>query len=217
MNPRRIIQCYGWLVLLPLLSGGAVSAYYAKRDPALFEASATVVVGPSDRAGSYEAALRSLDTVSRRNVMATYAQIPSSRTAREGVLQELNFSRERSAGYGVRTFILPDTNVLRITVKGADPQRASEFANALVRESRKIILGIYGGIITFDVLDEAAIPKAPVDPEVARKTALGALCGLILGSGVVFLMVRFRSRSVHTGTEDIRKKQGLHPCIGQNA
>ena len=213
-NMKRIAKCYGWLVALSLVAGGASSAYYAQKEPALFEASATVVVGPGDRAANYEAALRSLDTVSRRNVMATYAQVPSSRTVRENVLRELGDAGGQALACRVRASVVPDTNVLRISVQGRDAKITAEFANSVVRNSQELISRIYGGIVTFDILDSAVTPQKPLNPGIARKVGLGALCGLLLSLGVAFLIERIRAGMA---TSNLSRDQRAERCLGQHA
>lgn len=189
---KRIVKCYGWLVILALLAGGISSAYFTHREPDLYESRSTVVVGPSDRVESVETALRSLDSLSRRNVLATYAQIPTTRTIREGVREELALSSRQARAYRVRTSVLPDTNVLRITVQGPNPEITADFANSVVRQSQQLIPGFYDGIVSFTILDKAETPTRPIDPGLARKTALGALMGLLLSLGLSFLIERIR-------------------------
>ncbi|MBN1569678.1 MAG: hypothetical protein JXA73_17675 [Acidobacteria bacterium] len=206
-------SCYGWFVALAVLAGGGTSAYYTQKQPDRFEASTTVVVGPSVQVGNYEQALRGLDIVSKRNVMATYSQVPSSRTVREGVIRELALIREQARHYGVRASILPDTNVIRITVQGPAPQPTADFANSVVRNSQKMIHEIYGGIITFDVLDGAAMPEKAMDPGIFRKIASGALIGLLLALGLAFLIERLHPKHAGVSATNLPEDRQSEPCL----
>ncbi len=192
LDIRRIVKCYGWLMAIALLVGGASSAYFTYNKSVFYEAPTTVIVGPSDRVGNIETALRSLDSVSRRNVMATYAQIPTSRSVIERAREELALPKEQMRGYHVRTSIIPDTNVLRITVRGPMPRITAEFANAVVHQSQQLVPEFYDGIISFKILDAATEPTKPIDLGAARKVALGALLGLLLSLGLVFIIEHFR-------------------------
>ncbi len=191
---KRIILFYGWIVLLAMLAGGLSSAYFTSREPDLYEASTTVLIGPSERVENVETVIRSLDAVSRRNVIATYAQIPTSRSVREGVQEELALSGKQSKSYRIRTSILPDTNVIRISARGPAAQLAADFVNSVVRHSQQRTPEFYDGIIAFKVLDKATPPGEPVDAGLARKTALGALFGLLVSLSLAFIVERMRLR-----------------------
>jgi hypothetical protein len=54
--------------MLSLLAGSGASAYHTRKQADRFEASAMVVVGPSDRVENYKVVIPSLDTVSRREL-----------------------------------------------------------------------------------------------------------------------------------------------------
>jgi len=191
---KRIVRSYGWIVALATLAGGFSSAYFASREPDLYETSTTVLVGLSDRVENIETAFRSLDTVSRRNVIATYAQIPISRSVREGVQGDLALSGQQSQAYRIGTSILPDTNVIRISVRGPDPLVVASFANSVVRHSQQRTPEFYDGIVSFKVLDKAVPPPGPMGSGLGRKAALGALFGLLLSLSSAFLIERMRFR-----------------------
>jgi capsular polysaccharide biosynthesis protein len=193
-NMKRIVRSYGWIVAMAILLGGLAAAFFTSREPELYEAVTTVIVDSADGIENIDSALRGLDSVSRRNVMATYAQIPVSRTVREGAGEELGLSIEQADACRVRTSIVPDTNVLRITVQGPTPQLTADFANSVVRRSQRLLPGFYDGIVSFEILDGAVAPVKPVDRGMARKTALGSLFGLILSVSLTFLLERVRLR-----------------------
>ncbi len=195
LTMKRIVKSYGWIVALAILSGGLASAFFTSREPELYEAVTTVIVDSAEGIENIDSALRGLDSVSRRNVMATYAQIPVSRTVRERAREELGLSIQQADACRVRTSIVPDTNVLRVTVRGPAPQLTADFANAVVRQSQRLLPGFYDGIVSFEVLDGAVAPAAPVDRGMARKTALGSLFGLILSVSLAFLLERLRIRN----------------------
>lgn len=195
---RRIVKCYGWIVLLAMLAGGTSAAYFVSKEPILYESIGTVVVGPSDQIGTAETTLRGLDAVSRRNVIATYARIPSTRTVLEGAANDLELSREKSQLYRLRTSVIPDTNILRVSVRGPDPSIAAKFTNASIRRAQQFTPEIYDGIVSFKVLDQAITPTNPIDSGMSRKVGLGVLFGFILSFGLSFLIERFRRRHAYT-------------------
>ncbi len=195
---KRLVKLYGWIVALAMIVGGLSSAYFADRETDLYQTFTTVLIGPSDRVENIETAFRSLDSVSRRNVIATYAQIPTSRSVREGAREELALSREKAKAYRIRTSILPDTNIIRIAVQGPIPQLTADFANSVVQHSQQLTPEFYDGIVSFKVLDRAELPAGPIDPGLERKAALGALFGLLLSLGMALLIERLRFRHAYT-------------------
>lgn len=197
LDLRQIVKRYGWIAVLAMLAGGVSAAYFTSREPVLYEAVATVVIGPTDGIGNAETTLRGLDAISRRNVIATYARIPSSRAILTGVAKDLALSKEKASNYRIRTSVIPDTNILRITAQGPDPQIAAKFANSSVKRSQEFTPELYDGIVSFKALDEATTPRNSIESGMPRKIGLGVLFGFLLSFGLAFIIERFHYRHAY--------------------
>jgi capsular polysaccharide biosynthesis protein len=92
--------------------------------------------------------------------------------------------------YSMRAVVLPNTNLLRIEVDGADVNRAAQIANGvapLLSAEAKKIFGIYGVTAV-----SPASSGELVSPRTGRITAVGVVIGLLLGTTVAWAMARPR-------------------------
>lgn len=190
MNFAAFIPILGrswWVILLTLVVGLGSTAYFTHRQTPIYQATTTVVVGPSEKLAKVDEVVDSLNTLDRRSVVATYAKIPSSRTVRDQAQEQLGLSRNQMRLYQVRTAVVPDTNILQVSVEGPDPRLAADVANALAEQAKNYVKEFYG-VFGLKVLDPASQPSQPVRPDMTRNLSMGAVLGLLLGIGLAFLV-----------------------------
>ena len=182
----RILKRSWWIVVLAV-SGVLVSAAsFTSTQTPIYEASTTLVIGPPENFTSVHEIANSIDTLDRRNVIATYSKISSSKAVLEQVRGKLLLSPEQMNPYRIKSAVVPDTNILRITVEGPDPGLAAVIANALAEQVEQQIKKIYR-LHEVQVLDPAARPARPSRPVLGRVLGVGAVLGFILGVGGAFL------------------------------
>lgn len=194
MNFLSFVQVLGrswWVVGLALVVTMGSAAYFTYTQTPIYQASTTLVVGPGESLTDLSEITRSLRALDHRTIIATYARIPSSRTVRQKVRKQLGLSRSQMRVYRLRTTVLPDTNILRISVEGPDPRLAADVANAIAEETRTHAKEFYG-IFGLKLLDPATWSSRPVRPEKQRTLAIGAVFGLLLGVGLVFFVEYIR-------------------------
>jgi capsular polysaccharide biosynthesis protein len=183
----RSVLRYWWVIFFALVSGIGATAFFAERQAPTYRASATLVVAPNDRlTDPYEIA-QSLETLDRRTVIATFAMLPSSRQVQERARNHLSPGTSEFARYDVTTAVVPDTNIIRLSVQGPDRWFAAAFANALAAEtiaSAREYYSIYG----IRVLDGASEQAEPVGPSLLRKVLAGALFGFLIGLVAAILL-----------------------------
>ena len=153
-----------------------------------------LVVTPNSRVRETSEIIRSLDTLDRRSVLATFARIPQSRETREAAAKRLELSSGDLRGYSVRASVLPNTNIIKIDVEGPDSERAAELANAVARVTQKVGRSWYR-IYKMQVLARAVPHRRPTYPEPRRNYLAGAVMGLFLGIGAAFVVDDLRGRS----------------------
>ena len=195
----RLVRRSWWIVAFTVLGVVGSTALWTSRQTRVYEGSTTAIVWPDESAVSQqkETVLRSLDTLDRRSVIATYAKIPSSRTIRQQAKSRLNLSSSDLGRCKIRTSVMPDTNVLRISVEGPTPQLVAALANAVAEESN-VYATTLSAIYRLKILDQATEPTRPIRPLVLRSLSSGAAVGLLLGLGWVFLFGYVRqSRYAH--------------------
>src|SRR5205814_2047215 len=97
--------------------------------------------------------------------------------------------------------VLPNTNLLRIDVEGADPVAAARIANripAILAAQTRSMYKLYG----VTTVSEATTPAAPVSPRIARAAIAGAIIGLVLGAAAAFAK-SLRPRATVTLTDAV--------------
>jgi uncharacterized protein involved in exopolysaccharide biosynthesis len=190
---------YWWLVLLTVTVATGSTAWLAQTQTPTYRTHTTLVVGPNESLTTPREIVDSLDTLDRRSVVATFAMLPSSRTVRDRTGQQLRLTDKQLAAYKVTTAVLPDTNVLEVSVEGPNPRFAAAFADAVAVQTigyTREFSPIYG----MKVLDRATVPSTTTEPNLFRRLLVGALLGLLIGVGAAFLLDRLRRHGSRTAS-----------------
>jgi arylsulfatase A-like enzyme len=152
-----------WIVLLAL-AAATVSCTLARGHRQLYSATTTAVVIPTPEVEGTADILRSLETLERRSVIATFARIPATAEALSGAARGLGRAPGDFRAYRVEASVLPETNILRIDVEGPDARTAAALANGLLAATREEIRSLYR-IFTVRTLSRATAPRRPAsDP-----------------------------------------------------
>jgi capsular polysaccharide biosynthesis protein len=175
----------------------AAAAVFTARQHPLYRATATQVVAPTSAVMDTGDILRSLETLERRTVIATFARIPTAPRAQQEAAGALGLPPGLDE-FRVEASVLPSTNILRIDVVGPDPSRAAALANALAAHTREEVQSLYR-IFTLRPLDDASPPARPFHPEPRRNYAVAACLGLFAAVATVLLVDHLRARGVRAG------------------
>lgn len=190
------------IVLVPLvaaLTAAGVSLYVLQPT---YEAKTTLWVVKTDGA-----ALDYNTLLFNRNLTKTYGEVAHSRSVANQVIQQLGLA-ESAASLQSRVKVNPvrDTELIAITVTDGDPDRAAAITNTLAavfsQEIRNFIK-----LDNVRVVDRATVSVDPVRPRPFFNTAVALALGLMLGTGIAFLLeqldVSFRA------PEDVEKHLDL--------
>jgi len=183
----RTLQRGWWIIVLVMLAAMNFSLLVSYLTPPVYETSSRFVVSPNAAAYSNSwDIVDSLDTLDRRSIINTYKELLAS-PAVYGVSPELqNMNQEELATqYSVSAVVVPDTNILKLTVEGPDPDGVVMVANAVGQEALAYINKLYP-VYNFNVLDEPEVPLKPIRPEPVSNAALALLVGAVLGTGLAF-------------------------------
>jgi uncharacterized protein involved in exopolysaccharide biosynthesis len=189
---------YWWVILLAILVGVGSTAWFARGQPPLFRANATLVLAPVEGLGDTRQVTDALNTLDRRSVVATLAMVPSSRAVRDRARAELGLTNAQIRPYQVKTAVVPDSNIIEVTVEGPNPQFAAAFAYAIAEQSISSTPEFYN-IYAMKVLDWPVVPSHEAGPGLVRKLLVGGLSGLLVGIGAAMLLAyasahRYRPR-----------------------
>lgn len=191
-----------WIIALTLLLATFVSLLVSYFTPPVYQANARFIISPN--AGIFSSSwdiVSSLDTLDRRSIVNTYKELLASPSvySRSPDIQKLG---EGAIGtdYEVMVTVVPDTNILHLTVEGPDPLIVVMIANAIGREGLEYINELYP-VYNFSVLEQAEIPTRPVRPEPVQNAALAALLGAIVG-----VVLAFSREQLQTTIEKLRER-----------
>ena len=190
----RLIRQGWWIGLLGLLASLAAAAVATSRQRPVYRASTVVVVTPNSDVEGTTDILRSLETLDRRSVIATFARIPLTGEALAAAALRLGPTQPELGAYRVEASVLPSTNMIRIDVEGPDGRAAADLANALAAVTKEEVRGLYR-IFTLKVLAEARAASRPALPDLRRNLVVAGILGLFLGVAAAFAADRMRARA----------------------
>jgi polysaccharide biosynthesis transport protein len=124
--------------------------------------------------------LRSLDTLERRTVVATFARIASTREVRMVAAEQLGLGPDELRGHRVSASVVSSTNLIRIRADGPDPRIVAALANAASGVTEAEARRLYR-IFTLHPVEAAVVPQRPVHPDPVRNVGVGIVLGLFLG------------------------------------
>lgn len=125
----RILQRWWWLLLACTLVAGAASYYGTMQMPRIYQATTTVMVGQSLQ----KANPSGQDIYISQQLAATYAQMVKRQPVLQSAAQALGLEFVPSAG-DVTTRLVEGTQLLEISVRDSDPERARVLADEIARQ-----------------------------------------------------------------------------------
>jgi capsular polysaccharide biosynthesis protein len=183
----RVLKKRWWVLLVVLALCVGAAAIHTWRQEPVYKASTKVVVIPNEEVRDAGDVIRSLDTLDRRSVVATMADLPETREMRAAAQEMLGLSDSERRSLRVRTAVLPNTNIIRIDVHGPDPAAAARFANAVASVTRDRAARLYR-IYEMQTLEAATERRSPVHPNPRRNYTVAAILGVLLGLAAAFAL-----------------------------
>ena len=156
----------------------------------------------------------SSDTVSQADLTAsqslaeTYVAILNSRAVlNEAAHQAGGEYTESELQSMLSASVVNETELLRITVTGADPQDTASLANAVADVSSATMAETVDAC-NVQIVDRAEVPDSPSSPDILRNTALGLFLGILLSAAGIILreltdIVIRSEKSLNTSFEEI--------------
>lgn len=193
LPPRgRWLRVGLWIMPVMLTLSVGTAFLVTSRQTPTYRSSATVAVVPSVTISEGPELLRSLETLERRTVIATFAQIPATRRIREAAARDVGLAADSLPAYHLHALVIPNTNLIRIEAEGPDPARTAALANALVITTATEARSLYR-VFELTAVADAVRPAGPVAPNPRRAIALAAMLGAFLGVVATYLFLRLKS------------------------
>lgn len=174
---RGAIRRGWWLILLLIVVTLGATVWFTSRQQPVYETSAMLVVAPSPETTEPAEIVRSLDTLERRTVVATFARIPTTREAREALAERLGLELR---GVRINGSVVPNTNIIRISAVGPKADVVAAAANGAAELTMREASALYR-IYSLHSLETASVPRSPSYPDPQRNLVVGAILGLVLG------------------------------------
>jgi capsular exopolysaccharide synthesis family protein len=177
----RILQEKWWIVLAAFVSTVAVTAVLTFARAPVYQATATYIVAPSGEYENVESLVGVLDAMSRRvEIAGTYTEIAASQEIKQQAADALGLSQTLRNNLHVESQLLPDTNVIEITVEGSNRELVQLFADSVGASTTAYVQGLYGAY-GLRLLDGAEVLSDRTRSSRLTTLALGVLVGLALG------------------------------------
>ncbi len=180
-----------WIILLAALIAMSASLGLSYLATPQYQAIARFIITPGISITEGRDVINSLDTLDRRSVVATYAEIMNSERILAKSADFLQVNSAQLEDYTFQAVVLPDANVLELTVTGPSPKVAAELANVMGYQT---ILFASGLNMSYDIntLDTATAPLVPFSPQPARDAGIALILGAILGAALAIVSEQIR-------------------------
>lgn len=195
----RILLRHWWIVVSVFLITVAFTTLFTLSQTPVFSATGTYIVSPSSSSLDARGVLSGLDSLGGKSLVAnTYVEIATSDVIRQEAADALGLPPDQTEHLVVASKLRAGSNVIEITVEGADPSLVAAYANAVGASAVSYVGKLYE-VYDLKPLDPAALPAAPVKPNKALNLTMGAVLGLALGAGLAFLVAYLQTPVTNTG------------------
>lgn len=195
------------VIILILLIIAAGNIYNLLERKPLYESNTTIVLASEAKNENSTSNTTYTDLQVNKNLVSTYSKIIKSRKVMQAVIdnEKLDYDYE-TLQENITVTNVDDTELIKISVSDTDSKLAEKIANAIVPVFSEEVKRIYK-INNVSVVDTAIASEKPYNINYIKENIIYILAGIVLGSGIVFIMFYFDT-SIKT-SEDIEEKLGL--------
>ncbi|RLD05384.1 MAG: hypothetical protein DRI32_04170, partial [Chloroflexi bacterium] len=180
-----------WIVLLTALIALNTAFIVAYFTEPVYLASAKFIVSPNPSVVTGYDVVNSLEALDKRSIVATYGEFLNSRRIYLNALEALRLSPDTVEDYTLTAVVLPDANILELTVTGSNPQLVASIANMVGSLTIDYVSHLYRAY-DVSVLDAAIAPLTPISPQPVRDAGLALVLGIIAGVSLAILSEQIR-------------------------
>ena len=170
-----------WAIIVAMAIASLVAAkFLTARETPLYRAVASATIAPAPHLSESSELQRSLETLERRTVVATFVLLASARETKLRAASALRLDTAEVSAYSVSASVAPSTNVIHIQVQGPDPVRASALANSISQVTGAKASQLYR-LFAIQPLDPSTPPLRPAHPNGKRNAVVAGILGLFIG------------------------------------
>jgi len=186
-----------WMIVAAIILALLIAALLSRGQIPLYRTSTTLIVVPARETKDTSDILKSLETLERRTVVATFAKIPSALETRAAAAKSLSLGENALTDYRIEGSVVPNTNIIRIDVEGSDGNTVADVANAAAAVTNTQARALYR-IYAMETLARALPQSRPIHPDGRRNylvaLVLGALAGCVAALSWPYVTARLRQR-----------------------
>ncbi len=184
MRYLRIVVRHRWIALSVFAVTFGAVIFFSYSQDSYYESTSTYVVRP--RVVESDDVIRAIDTLARGGeINATYAAIARSDQIEQRA--ETHFPEGQSPEIdSVDASVLTGTNLIEISVVGADPEGVQAMNEAIGEETVEFVNGL-GDVFQLQPLDAANTPKSPAGPNRLLTLMAGFVVAAVLAIGLAVL------------------------------
>lgn len=175
-----------------------------------YEASTTLVLAKAEEKATNEIStgITQTDLNLNKNLVSTYRELIRSKTVIRQVMDNLKITdlKENTLRNNVSVSSVKDTELIEITVRDVNPERATNIANEIAKVFTVHVAEIYN-INNVHVIDKAETNNIPYNVHHAKDIFVFVLIGVIF-SIVSIIIISLLDTTVKT-QEDIKKTTGM--------
>ncbi len=196
-----------------LLIGAVLAAALAFGYTSLFivpqyRASAQMFV---DARSDENSVITSAQLSTAKQLVLTYAEVIETNTILNAVIKDLDLEESYTQlANKVTVQVVQDTQILKISVTDADPEKALSIVEKIV-EVTPVILNQKMSSSKIASIDDPDVTSSPISPNVTRNTILGFIIGLVLV--YAYYLIRKLLDNKFKSAEDVQNILDL-PALG---
>ena len=187
----QMLQRGWWLILLAALVAVSASLGLSYLATPQYQATASFIITPSATLTVGRDVVNSLDTLDRRSIVATFAEVMNSRRIVTDAAASVGVDETMLEDYEILAVVLPESSVLELDISGPDPKLAADLANAIGAQAITFSRG-FNQVYDLNFLDTAIVPEDPFSPQPLRDAGLALLLGAAAGALLVILSEQIR-------------------------
>lgn len=187
----QMLQRGWWLILLAALVAVSASLGLSYLATPQYQATASFIITPSATLTVGRDVVNSLDTLDRRSIVATFAEVMNSRRIVTDAAASVGVNETMLEDYEILAVVLPESSVLELDISGPDPKLAADLANAIGAQAITFSRG-FNQVYDLNFLDTAVVPEDPFSPQPLRDAGLALLLGAAAGALLVILSEQIR-------------------------
>ena len=197
------------LIVIPILAIIIAFYYDTNIKTPMYSSYTTVILAQQANQNS---SITQSDITVNQKLVSTYSEIVKSKLVLQQTIDQLNLDTSyETLNKHVSVKPVESTEIIRITVSDADPERAPLIANRIAKNFMKEVSGIYE-LNNVSVIDEAQRNDSPSNNTLKRDVAIAAVVSLFGLLAVIFVIFYFDDTVKYS--EDLEKKIGM-PIAGK--